>query len=297
VPDPDHLPWPPPSARPSGWYQASDGQRYQTAIPPAPGFWLASDLRWYPPSAADLDAWRQSRWGLGDAWWGALVYVVASLMVGIAVLLVNVGSESTDALELGPYGVSASVLANVLAFAGVPWLASRRKGLGSLSRDFGLRIVWRDLGVGIGIGIGSLLVAGIVSSALDDAFGVEDPTSNMPVDTLTGVPAFVVMFMAVAIVTPVIEELFFRGLVYRSLLKRGMPTWVAIPVSVVIFVLPHLLAVPQWPNVVTLFAVIGVLGLAFTLACHWSGNRLGPAIVAHAVINGTAVIVLFAQSQ
>jgi membrane protease YdiL (CAAX protease family) len=296
---PDQQTWPPPNIGPSGRYQASDGRWYETALPPAPGYWLASDLRWYPPSAGVAEPWRHSRWGLGDAWWGALVYVVASLIVGIVVLIVAAASNGdiTEDLELGPYGVSASVLANVVAFAGVPWLASRRKGLRSLAQDFGLRFEWRDLGVGIGIGIGSLFVAGIVGSALDQALGVDEATSNMPVETLTSVPAFVVMFLAVAVVTPVIEELFFRGLIYRSLLKRGMRTWGAIAVNVVVFVLPHLLAVPQWPNVVTLFTTIGVLGLAFTLACHWSGNRLGPAIVAHALINGTALIVLFAQSQ
>jgi membrane protease YdiL (CAAX protease family) len=37
---------------------------------------------------------------------------------------------------------------------------------------------------------------------------------------------------------------------------------------------------------------IGVLGLSFNLACHWAGNRLGAAIVAHMVINGLAVLSL-----
>lgn len=295
---PDRQPWPPPNVGPTGWYQASDGRWYQTASPPAPGYWLASDLRWYPPGGGG-EPWRCSRWGLGDAWWGALVYVVASILVGVVIVIAAAvsGGDITDGLELGPYGVSAAVLANVVAFAGVPWLATRRKGLSSLAQDFGLRFEWRDLGVGLGVGFAALLVARVVGSALDDALGVDEDTSNMPIDDLTSVPALVAMFLAIAVATPVIEELFFRGLIYRSLLKRGMRTWLAIALNVLIFVLPHLLAVPQWPNVVTLFVTIGVLGLAFALVCHWADNRLGPAIVAHAVINGTAVISLFVQSR
>ena len=90
-----------------------------------------------------------------------------------------------------------------------------------------------------------------------------------------------------------IEELFFRGLVYRSLLKRGMRVRSAFPVAVLVFVLPHLLAVPEWPGVVSLFASIVVLGTALNLACHLTGNRLAAGIVAHMVINCTAVIVLY----
>ena len=100
-------------------------------------------------------------------------------------------------------------------------------------------------------------------------------------------------FIAVAVVTPVIEELFFRGLLYRSLLKRGRSAPWAIAVTTVLFVIPHLPAAESWNEVAGLFGAIGSLGLAFNLACHWTGNRLAAPITAHMLVNGLAAIALY----
>ncbi len=35
-----------------GWWQASDGRWYQSAVPPGPGWWMAGDGNWYPPQIA-----------------------------------------------------------------------------------------------------------------------------------------------------------------------------------------------------------------------------------------------------
>ncbi len=297
-----------PAARPSGWYEAGDGRWYETDIAPAPGWWLASDLRWYPPGLAtwvpdagspggwsEAEPWRASRWGLGDAWWGLLVYIVASIALGFLLLfgmtLIDPDTAFED-VEFGAYAVSIGLLANVLAFAGIPWIASKRKGLASLADDFGLRFRALDLLIGFGLGIGALIVAGITAVAVDSALDVEDTTSNIPVDDLTSPGQVIVFFLAVAIITPIIEELFFRGLLLRSLRKRGMGTVSTLLITTIVFVLPHLIAELRWPNILVLFAVITVYGTVFHLACILTDHRLGAPIVAHMVVNGTAVIVL-----
>lgn len=310
-PPPSPAPPPPPRVepvRPSGWYEAADGQWYQTDAAPAPGWWLASDLRWYPPALTtwvpddgspvgwtEAEPWRRSRWGLGDVWWGVLVYVVASIAVGLMLVfgltLIDPDTALED-VELGPYTVSLGVLANVLAFAGIPWLASRRKGLASLADDFGLRFRWLDALIGFGLGIAALIVAGITAVAVSAALDVEDTTSNIPVDDLTSPGQVIAFVIAVAVITPIIEELFFRGLLLRSLRKRGMGAVSTLLTTTILFVLPHLIAELTWPNIAVLFAVITVYGTVFHLACMLTDHRLGAPIVAHMVVNATAVIAL-----
>lgn len=291
-------PWPPPTAEPvvaSGWYEASDGRWYLSAVPPAAGYTLAADGRWYP-AGDEHEPWRSSRWGLGDFCWGLLAQLGLGLVVSLVVagvIAAGDGDRSIADVEFGPYAIGALVLANVAAFAGVPWLASRRKGLASLARDFGFAFRARDLAIGFGMGVAGLIAAALVATAIDAALGADDRTSNIPVDDLGNIGEFVVFFLAVGVTTPIVEELFFRGLVYRSFLKRGASTGRAIALTTLVFVLPHLPAVTEWPGVLTLFASIAVFGLTFNLACHLTGGRLGAPIVAHMVINGTASLVLF----
>jgi hypothetical protein len=286
--------WAPPSGSPagsSGWYVADDGRWYRSDHAPAAGYWLASDGRWYSPDAA-VEPWRNSRWGLGDVWWGVLAYFVAGI-VGLLALEVIDSLTSEDVDADSPLAIAAFVGLNAAATIGVIWFASRRKGLGSLRSDFGLGLRRWDPLIGLGVGVAALIVAGMASYGIDAAFGADEPTSNVPVEDLPSFADFGVFFLAVAILTPVVEELFFRGLLYRSLLKRGRSAPRAIATTTIIFVLPHLPAVDTWPEVVSLFASIGVLGLAFNLACHWTGDRLAAPIVAHFVVNGLATLALY----
>ncbi len=285
--------WAPPTGIPTGttgWYVADDGEWYRSDLPPAPGYRLAEDGRW---RHSETDDWRRSRWGLGDVWWGVLAFVVAGLLGALA--LAAFDAITVDPVDGdGPITIAAFVGLNALATIGVVQFATRRHGQGSLRADFGLEVRRWDPLIGLGLGFAAVIVAGLASSGIDAAFGAEEPTSNVPVDELTSFAEFLVFFAAVAIVTPVVEELFFRGLLYRSILKRGRSPVRAIPITTALFVLPHLPAVDSWPEVASLFASIGVLGLAFNLAAHWTGNRLAAPIVAHFLVNGLAVVVLYA---
>ncbi len=79
---------------------------------------------------------------------------------------------------------------------------------------------------------------------------------------------------------PIVEELFFRGLLLRSLLGRTPPP-VAIVVSAVLFGLAHFEAV-QFAGLAAFGVVLGVLA--------WRTGRLTPGIGAHAAFNAAAVI-------
>lgn len=274
----------------SGWYAASDGQWYRSTQPPAPGYWLHRNGRWYPPTEA-AEPWQTSRWGLGDMWWGVLAYLVTGF-VGAGALAIVAG-DGGSFTETGPYAIGVYVALNAISIIGILWLATRRKGLRDIRADFGLSGRWRDPLIGLGVGVGALFAAGIVTYAIDSALGADEPTSNLPVDDLTTFGQFTVFFVAVALVTPLIEELFFRGLIYRSLLKRRRSAHRSMLVTTAIFIAPHLPSAESWGGLVSLAAAIGTLGLAFNLACHWTGNRLVAPIVAHAFVNGVAALALY----
>lgn len=275
----------------TGWYLADDGAWYRSDVAPAPGYRLGPDGRW----THDLDpatAWRSSRWGLGDVWWGALVYLVGNIVAGLVLVLVLArDGQQLDDVEFGVYAVSALVMVNVLAFLGVPWLASRRKGLRSLRADFGLWVRPRDLAIGLGLGLAAIAAAGIAGVLIDRAFGTDD-TSNIPIDDLVGAGEIVAFALTVAVITPIIEELFFRGLLLRSFLKRGRSVWASILLSTLVFVVPHLAAATDLAELVSLTVSIAILGASFALACWLTGYRLGAPIVAHMTVNGLAVVVL-----
>jgi hypothetical protein len=310
---PSQPPPRPPEHLQEGWFLAADGTWRKSATPPGPGWWLASDQRWYPPEAAvstafqpdapDPDgpeAWRSSRWGFGEFGWGMLAYLGGSIIFSIGLIVVltangDVDSDTTDTsdIELSVWAISAALIINYIAFIGVPYLATRAKGLRSLARDFGLSFRWIDLPIGIGGGLVALLGGGILGTAIDSALGADEATSNVPVESVNGWLEFAVLLIGIGVLTPLAEELFFRGLFLRSGLKRGWSVAVTVLATTLIFTLPHLAAVPEWPGVVTITAVIGFFGLVLAMLTIWTKLRLGAAIIAHLLINSTAIFVEF----
>jgi len=97
-----------------------------------------------------------------------------------------------------------------------------------------------------------------------------------------GSVSIAILLLFIAVGAPVVEELFFRGLLLRSLLQRTRP-FVAIPISAVIFGLAHFEALQ--------FAGLSIFGLALGVLV-WRTRRLGPSIGAHVAFNAAAVATL-----
>jgi membrane protease YdiL (CAAX protease family) len=92
------------------------------------------------------------------------------------------------------------------------------------------------------------------------------------------------IFLFVAVGAPVVEELFYRGLVQRRLVDRFGPV-VGIGVAGLIFGAVHL----SWIELPALTLVGVVFGWL-----AWSTGRLGPAIIAHMTFNAFTLIALLA---
>jgi membrane protease YdiL (CAAX protease family) len=100
--------------------------------------------------------------------------------------------------------------------------------------------------------------------------------------------AIAALFIAAVICAPVVEEALFRGAVLRGLLSR-MGAVLAIGIQAVLFGLAHF--DPDFGREsIGLIIVLSVAGVGLGLAAFLL-RRLGPVIIAHAVMNGVAITV------
>ena len=231
-----------------------------------------------PPGEPAPAAAAVPRWGLGDFLVGVVGgYALASL---VAALWFAVSGD--DELNLAGQAFSQAGLWTGMVGAAV--MASRNKGAGRLGDDFGFRFRWSDLGVGVlvALAVQLLLLPGI-GLLLRPLLG--EPEVSGPVRELLDKskgPAFLGLILSVAVGAPIVEELFFRGLLLRSL-QRRVPNGVAVFVSAVAFGLAHGSALPV-DAVVLVMVSLTVFGAVLAMLAIRTG-RLGAGIVAHAVFN------------
>ena len=227
----------------------------------------------------------QVRWGMGDALVGTLLAIVVPTLAVVAVLAVT-GRSDLEGLSLG-----ATALLQVPLWAGLlgaPLWATYVKGRRNLALDFGLRMRWRDVPLGIGVGLGAQVVLVVVVALVYELLGIDLDKVGTSAEALTAsatdVVGVVLLVAIVAVAAPLFEELFYRGLWLRAIERRWGTTWAVLGSSLLfggIHVQPY-----------DLPALVG-FGLVAALLTVRTG-RLGPAIWAHVAFNLTAVISLLA---
>ncbi len=157
-----------------------------------------------------------------------------------------------------------------------------------------LHFRWIDLLWGLGVG----LLARAMSTVLELAMygGAGTVHLRAPLEYGFGAMALFVAtaFVAPLVLGPVIEELFFRGTVLGALRGTTVSSQaVAVAISSLVFALMHILgtSTPASALTVGLSTFLFALG-AGTLAV--STNRLGGAITAHVVFNGSVIALAVA---
>ncbi len=167
--------------------------------------------------------------------------------------------------------------------------ASRRYGTGSLVRDYGLRINGTDVGRGLLMSLAARLAAAIVVLPF---IAVDERLAGDNSEVFGDVGYSAVTFAIFAVVTvlgaPVVEELFFRGLLLRSLTTRIGAT-PALFAQAGLFALAHFSPLLGLANV-SVVAVIGAAGLIFGITAR--KRRVGTSVVAHAAFNLLSVAFL-----
>ena len=116
---------------------------------------------------------------------------------------------------------------------------------------------------------------------------VREPDRSLFGQVGHGAWAWATLVGVVCVGAPLVEELFFRGLVQPRLVTRLGPVMGIVAASC-LFGAAHLIA---WQGPITLAYALSVAGGGLVLGTirHLSG-RLGPSTVAHALFNGEALL-------
>ncbi|GAB3618035.1 hypothetical protein GCM10027416_25920 [Okibacterium endophyticum] len=235
------------------------------------------------PASAHTGPSAAHRWGIVDAVCWLALALALSWMLGFPVVQLAIGS---------PILVTALsfVVVWVVLGAGV-LVATFARGNRSLVRDFGLRFSWIDLLWGAGLGLVLRAVATLIEITVYG--GTPGGAASFGATPLLWA---IVFAAAGAVVSPLVEELFFRGLMLRAVLKSstGSPTSasvIAVGVSAIAFALVHALQLQPGGGMIVVGLSTLIVGVALGALALFTG-RLGGAIIAHIVFNATALITI-----
>lgn len=220
--------------------------------------------------------------GIGVAVAGYVIGV--GLSFGVTRTLAPEGDDGNVALVL-----ALGALALWTGLVGACVAVARRRGSGSLVTDFAFRFRWIDLGFGLAGSLVGRMAAGLAVSPIPLPARRLDDLDKAGLDAPHGPVAWVVLVVVVCVGAPLVEELFFRGLLQTRLVGRAGPV-AGIVVASVLFGAAHLIA---WDGPLSLANAwaIAAAGLVLGLLRHATG-RLGPGIVAHALFNVQAILAL-----
>lgn len=227
------------------------------------------------------------RWGLGDVLIGLAIWLVGGVVGSI--ILIATGDVSDSSLtELSLGALTISLVCGWPGFLGWPIVATYWKGQKSLRLDFGLDIRPIDFAWGLLGGVVALVLSafgGILWALLSHD---PSPSNTEFLPTKPSVLTAIVIFFLVAICTPIVEELFFRGLFLRSVGRRWNLA-AAVIISSLVFGLFHAQG-DTWGQAAFIVLVTASYGAVFALLVIRANGRLGPSIIAHMCVNAVGVL-------
>ncbi len=229
---------------------------------------------------------RRTPWGILDL----IGTVVVGLVLGLALVVVSVAAGALLDVDLsgsgqfGLYGTEVYLGLLVAGWAfgirrhGAPW---RSLGL----RPVGVGTLLAMVPLGFVLLVVNLLVLIPFAALLGDEDAAEGTTSGPLADPAALSGADVLwLALPIAVVAPVVEEVLFRGLLYRYLRgrfgRRRVGLVMAVIVSAAIFGVLHVVVPP-----------IFVMGLVLAALAERYDSLL-PGIVLHATNNGLVVLAI-----
>ena len=229
------------------------------------------------------------RWGIGDA--------IAAFAIGLLVSLVAAVFVVDPDHPNRPNTLIVLICAQ--NFAIIAWLAmvARRKGMGSLRSDFGLKVrrpagAWFSDIPWFFAGIGLQLVVLLPIGLLETIYGNTAKQDVVKTADRAGGWQVPVLALAIVLLAPITEELLFRGTLLRSLMRKVTPP-MAVFVSAVAFGLVHALGDPSIGTLIALPAIILLGSVSGYQAAH-TGD-LSRSILLHVGFNALSVVFLFSN--
>lgn len=228
------------------------------------------------------------RWGLGDVAAGVIIAYLATNIIGVVIVSIA-GWDSMSKVPMWGFGVLQLPLWAV--YMGTVLVAGS-KGLGVVEA-FGIRVRLLDPIVGLTIGVVcQLLVLPALYIPIFELTGTDSEELSRPAKELASGAqssvSWIIFAVLVGLAAPVVEELFFRGLMLRSLSKKGLSIAAAVITNAVVFAGLHFQAL-QFPGLFVFGIVVAAMAVV--------SGRLGPSMFAHIGFNMTTVVVLYMNSN
>lgn len=221
--------------------------------------------------------------GLIIAGVGFLVGVVLS-SVAVAAWAAVVGVRPTDKT----LGLQLSGLLGLwVGLLGMPLAAAALRDRGGPVADLRWGWRWSDVPIGAVAGVATAFAVNLLYSPFLRHNGHLQQQFSQPAKEVTKVAhdsaGRIVLSVFLVVLVPLVEESYFRGVIFRSL-DRLLLTPLAVVMSGLVFGLAHgeLLQLPA----------LAFFGAVLAVLAHRTG-RLGAGMVAHAAFNGLTVLQLF----
>ena len=219
-------------------------------------------------------------WVYGGTMFG--FFFVAKLLELIANLGVSFQGVNENVLQLVFQAVS--YVGALLVVIGVPYLFFR----GKINKElFGLKgkMKWKYPLIAVG-GFGVYYIISIFLTLLMTLINPDFDISqaqDVGFESLASSSDYVLAFLALVVIAPIVEEIIFRGFLF-GVLKKSYRFWVAAILTSLTFAIAH----GAWNVGVDTFALSLVL-------CYlrYNYDSIYPAIFLHMVKNGMAYLLLF----
>lgn len=243
------------------------------------------------PAAGELPDPRRE-WLVRDFLWAMLAGLAGAFAVGVVAGVVQAARAGLGALTEDLGGLVAATTVGQYAGHGIALalLARRRRG------GFrALRLVVRPTdGLYVFAGVGLQFLVALAFAPLTRTLGESPQALTEMLPDIGGTVARTVLIVAIGFAAPLVEEVLFRGILYRAF-ERRWGVGAAMGGSAIIFSIFHLFGVASSDPLraaAVLIPQIFVVGLVFAWLVR-RHDRLGVSIFAHAGFNLVAVVALF----
>ena len=235
-------------------------------------------------------------------WWEILLVALGGVLLSALPVLAIYRAFDRDpttetALLDGVSSLANAVFQLVLLIVLIGYLTLRHRGWQLAVRFPRLRTILREVGIGLACGVGAVFALdALLALVLKPIFRLFTERDVAPADQIgTGIEGWgaVAFFLAAVIVAPLVEELFYRGLFFRTLRDR-YGFWIGALGSGLLFALPH---TGEGDNAESLMLqiAIGLFGVGLAAIYEWRGS-FGANVAAHAGFNLVTVLYTFAAT-